>query len=268
MFRFSFIEETDCSIENSTTGLAYRQSDSTFFLVDWKRKSIEEFSFPSNKFSTNEMKFQRQINPDFLVEPISVALFNLHSNSLLVCDNNILFIIDQQTGKLIRRIDPNFYSIKTIKSFAVGLNDEIFIADHRIHSISYEGKYLRQIVPDQTENFGDFHFSNTPPDLIASHQRLNCLESHEKLTERTISSNKRGFYTALTVDRNGLLLAGKCRRDGTALIEIYDQQDNLLRIIDSHSQILRRPCSLATTNDGCLFCLDFTSNTVRKYRYT
>lgn len=77
-----------------------------------------------------------------------------------------------------------------------------------------------------------------------------------------------GFYTGLCVDRNGLLLAGKCEKDGSAHIEIYDNQGHLLRIIDSHNQRLRRPCSLATTRDGCVLCVDLTTDSIRKYRYT
>jgi hypothetical protein len=77
-----------------------------------------------------------------------------------------------------------------------------------------------------------------------------------------------GFYTALCIDKNGLLLAGKCEKDGNAHIEIYDNQGHLLRIIDSYTQRLRRPCSLTTTRDGCLLCVDLTTDSVRKYRYT
>ena len=76
-----------------------------------------------------------------------------------------------------------------------------------------------------------------------------------------------GFYTALCMDRNGLLLAGKCEKDGSAHIEIYDTQGHLLRVIDSYNQRLRRPCSLATTGDGCVLCVDLTTDSVRKYRY-
>jgi len=77
-----------------------------------------------------------------------------------------------------------------------------------------------------------------------------------------------GFYTALCVDKNGLLLAGKCEKDGNAHLEVYDNQGHLLRIIDSYTQRLRRPCSLTTTRDGCVICVDLTTDSIRKYRYT
>ncbi len=48
-------------------------------------------------------------------------------------------------------------------------------------------------------------------------------------------SFRSGFYTALSVDQNGLLLAGKCEKDGTAHLEIYDTQGHLLRLIDSYT---------------------------------
>ena len=76
------------------------------------------------------------------------------------------------------------------------------------------------------------------------------------------------MYTALCVDKNNLLLAGKCEKNGNAHIEIYDNQDRLLRIIDSHAHRLRRPCSLVATHDGCVLCVDLTTDSIRKYRYT
>ncbi len=83
-----------------------------------------------------------------------------------------------------------------------------------------------------------------------------------------VSFSFSGFYTALCVDKNGLLLAGKCEKDGNAHLEIYDNQGHLLRIIDSYTQRLRRPCSIATTRDGCILCVDLTTDSIRKYRYT
>ncbi|CAF3744349.1 unnamed protein product, partial [Adineta steineri] len=116
----------------------------------------------------------------------------------------------------------------------------------------------------------DVHIAHQPPDLIPSyHKQLQSsisLPPHSKSTN--ILTAKGGFYTALCVDKNGLLLAGKCEKDGFARIEIYDNQGHLLRIIDSYAQRLRRPCSLATTRDGCVFCVDLTTDSIRKYRYT
>lgn len=141
----------------------------------------------------------------------------------------------------------------------MNLQDEILIGDHRIHLISYEGKYLRQIISNQQQQVVDVDIHT--PDLIASH--------HKQTKNASISmANKGGFYTALSIDRNGLLLAGKCEKDGFAHIEIYDNQGHLLRLIDSFNQRLRRPCSLATSEDGCVFCVDLTSDSLRKYRYT
>ncbi|CAF4250051.1 unnamed protein product, partial [Rotaria magnacalcarata] len=92
------------------------------------------------------------------------------------------------------------------------------------------------------------HIAHQPPDIIPTYykqQHSLAANSDESKSSNSLAS-KGGFYTALCVDVNGLLLAGKCEKDGNAHIEIYHNHGHLLRIIDSHSQRLRRPCSLAT----------------------
>ncbi|CAF0963631.1 unnamed protein product [Adineta ricciae] len=269
---------TDTLLETTSTGLAYRSSTSTFYLLDWKSKLITEFSIvnsdPSSSPSTpnSQINIHNQITCSSFDEPVQIALFEHHPNSLLIFDNNIFFIVDNRTGDLINKIDLRSYGIKTVKGFTIGLQDEIIVGDHRIHILSYEGKYLRQITsltPQQIVDV-DVHITYQPPDLISSHHRQLqtsvSLPSHSKPMPALTS--KGGFYTALCVDKNGLLLAGKCEKDGTARIEIYDSHGHLLRIIDSHSNRLRRPCSLATTRDGCVLCVDLTTDSIRKYRYT
>jgi len=169
---------------------------------------------------------------------------------------------------LLNKIDTRSFGIKTIKAFTIGLQDEIIIGDHRIHILSYDGKYLRQIssINQQQIVDVDIHITHEPPDLIASHHRQSS-SIQQQSKSVNIQTTKGGFYTALCVDKNGLLLAGKCEKDGYAHIEIYDNQGHLLRIIDSYNQRLRRPCSLATTHDGCVLCVDLTTDSVRKYRY-
>ncbi|CAF0763110.1 unnamed protein product [Rotaria sordida] len=268
---------TDTLLEPTSTGLAYNTSASTFYLLDWKSKLITEFSLTNFNTSLIEnsqinININYQITCSSFNEPVQITLFNQHRNSLLICDNNILFIVNNRTGDLINTIDIRTLGIKTIKAFTIGLQDEIIISDHRIHILSYEGKYLRQILPITQQQIVDVdvHISHQPPDLIPSNYKQQQLRS--LISDQTKSTNnlisKGGFYTALCVDKNGLLLAGKCEKDGNAHIEIYDNQGHLLRIIDSHSQRLRRPCSLATTSDGCVLCVDLTTDSIRKYRYT
>ncbi|CAF0745493.1 unnamed protein product [Adineta steineri] len=266
---------TDTLLESTSTGLAYRSSTSKFYLLDWKSKLITEFSIVNSDSSSNEnsqITIHHQITCSSFNEPVQIAVFEQHQNSLLICDNNTFLIIDSRTGDLINKIDTRLFGIKTIKGFTIGLQDEIIVGDHRIHILSYEGKYLRQIssLTQQQIVDVDVHIAHQPPDLIPSyHKQLQSsisLPPHSKSTN--ILTAKGGFYTALCVDKNGLLLAGKCEKDGFARIEIYDNQGHLLRIIDSYTQRLRRPCSLATTRDGCVFCVDLTTDSIRKYRYT
>ncbi|CAF1053706.1 unnamed protein product [Adineta ricciae] len=274
-----FVEHlaTNSLVEATSTGLAYRSSTSTFYLLDWKSKFITEFTINNRQSSSTpldstQVSVIHQITCSSFNEPVQIALFEQHTNAVLVCDNNTLLIIDNRTGELINKIDTRSFGIKTIKAFTTGLQDEIIIGDHRIHILSYDGKYLRQIssINQQQIVDVDIHITHEPPDLIASHHSkqstLSSIHQHSK-SVNNLQTTKGGFYTALCVDKNGLLLAGKCEKDGNAHIEIYDAQGHLLRIIDSYNQRLRRPCSLATTNDGCVFCVDLTTDSVRKYRY-
>ena len=279
----------DALLESTSTGLAYRSSNSTFYLLDWKSKLITEFSLSnSNSSSPNNtrLNIHHQITCASFNEPVQIALFHQHPNSLLICDNNTLLIVDNRTGDLINQIDTRSFGIKTIKAFTIGLQDEIIIGDHRIHILSYEGKYLREIsaISQQQIVDVDVHIAHQPPDLIPSHYRQQSLliSQQSKSTNHSMSKGGNvnffflplidrlnlGFYTALCVDQNGLLLAGKCEKDGNAHLEIYDNHGHLLRIIDSYTQRLRRPCSLATTRDGCVLCVDLTTDSIRKYRYT
>ncbi|CAF1926760.1 unnamed protein product [Rotaria magnacalcarata] len=266
---------TDSLLEPTSTGLAYRSSTSTFYLLDWKSKLISAFSLTNSDTSlmeNSQININHQITCSAFNEPVQIALFKQHLHSLLICDSNTLLIIDSRTGDLIHKIDPRSLGIKTIKAFTIGLQDEIIIGDHHLHILSYEGKYVRQIIPTKQQQIVDvdIHIAHQPPDIIPTYykqQHSLAANSDESKSSNSLAS-KGGFYTALCVDVNGLLLAGKCEKDGNAHIEIYHNHGHLLRIIDSHSQRLRRPCSLATTRDGCVLCVDLTTDSVRKYRYT
>jgi hypothetical protein len=269
--KFYFLA-TESLVDSTSTGLAYRSSTSTFYLLDWKSKFITEFTISSN--NKNQININHQITCSLFNEPVQIALFKQHLNSLLICDNNTLLIIDNRTGNLLNKIDTRSFGIKTIKTFTINLQDEIIIGDHRIHILSYEGKYLRQLssINQQQIVDVDIHITHEPPDLIASHHKQSSSSIPQQQQQQqtkpiNIQTTKGGFYTALCMDKNGLLLAGKCEKDGNAHIEIYDNQGHLLRIIDSYNQRLRRPCSLATTQDGCVLCVDLTTDSVRKYRY-
>ncbi|CAF1572409.1 unnamed protein product, partial [Adineta steineri] len=135
-------------LESTSTGLAYRSSTSKFYLLDWKSKLITEFSIANSDSSSNEnsqITIHHQITCSSFNEPVQIAVCEQHQNSLLICDNNTFLIVDSRTGDLINKIDTRLFGIKTIKGFTIGLQDEIIVGDHRIHILSYEGKYLRQI---------------------------------------------------------------------------------------------------------------------------
>ncbi|CAF4684116.1 unnamed protein product, partial [Rotaria sp. Silwood2] len=54
---------TELLVEPTSTGLAYRSSSSTFYLLDWKSKIITEFTIlNSNSSTTNLNNSQTHIN--------------------------------------------------------------------------------------------------------------------------------------------------------------------------------------------------------------
>ena len=136
------------------------------------------------------INIHHQITCSFFNEPIQIALFEQHVHSLLVCDNNTLFIIDHRTGDCIHQIDTRSLGIKTIKAFTIGLQDEIIIGDHRLHVLSYEGKYLREISSNVQQQIVDVdvHITHQPPDLIPVHykpsQPLNVISQNGKSTSK------------------------------------------------------------------------------------
>ena len=188
-----FVEHltTNSLVEATSTGLAFRSSTSTFYLLDWKSKFITEFTINNRQSSStpsdnNQVSVIHQITCSSFNEPVQIALFEQHTNAVLVCDNNTLLIIDNRTGELINKIDTRSFVIKTIKAFTTGLQDEIIIGDHRIHILSYDGKYLRQIssINQQQIVDVDIHITHEPPDLIASHHSkqstLSSIHQHSK----------------------------------------------------------------------------------------
>ena len=135
---------------------------------------------------------KHQITCSSFNEPIQIALFQQHSNSSLICDNNTLLIVDNCTGDLIHKIDTHSLGIKTIKSFTIGLQDEIIIGNNRIHVLSYEGKYLRQISSRTEKQIVDVdvHVANQPPDLIPAYHQQQPIRTLEMKSTK-ISGGKK-----------------------------------------------------------------------------
>ena len=149
----------------------------------------------------SQIQINHQQTCSLFNEPVQIALFELHPNSLLICDNNTLLIIDSRTGDLINKLDTRSFGIKTIKAFTVGLQDEIIISDHRIHIVSYEGKYLRQIssITQQQIVDVDVHIAHEPPDLIPSYHRQRQTSTpilqHSKSANISISKGGKELFS-------------------------------------------------------------------------
>ena len=67
---------TESLVEPTSTGLAYRSSTSTFYLLDWKSKFITEFTI------TNQININHQITCPLFNEPVQIALFEQRVSKL------------------------------------------------------------------------------------------------------------------------------------------------------------------------------------------
>jgi len=75
-----------------------------------------------------------------------------------------------------------------------------------------------------------------------------------------------GFYSGITVDVHGNILATKTER-GRACVEVHRIQDHILFYIDSFSDKLKRPAGLITTPDYHVYVCDLGNDSLKKYKY-
>ena len=170
----------------------------------------------------------RNIKCEELVLPTDVS----------VTSRGEIVVVDQGTGNVCV-LDPDGflkYRMK-LKSNSEGMdfqrfvtvdqNDHIFVADLAIREYSRSGKYKG---------------------ILAASEETD------------------GNYTGITVDHFGNVLASKSYR-GRGWLEIYNGDKQLINVIDSYFDRLRRPSGLAATSDHHVFVADLGNNCLKKYRY-
>lgn len=102
----------------------------------------------------------------------------------------------------MNKIDTRSFGIKTIKAFTTSSQDEIIVSDHRIHILSYDGKYLKQIssVNQQQIVDVDIHITHEPPDLIASHHKQSStLHQHTKTMNSQTAKGGKGNLNIFSI---------------------------------------------------------------------
>lgn len=75
-----------------------------------------------------------------------------------------------------------------------------------------------------------------------------------------------GFYSGITVDVHGNILATKTER-GRCCVEVHRIADSILFYIDSFTDKLKRPSGLVTTHDYVVYVCDLGNDSLKKYKY-
>ena len=234
---FNFVSHID-GLDRSVTGICLLPENDSILVSNWNNKTISEMD-------TNGKAVRYFSHKEFR-EPTHLTI---NSNSeIIVADNDAkaVFIFDLN-GKLIRKIPVNndmcerrssrYNSnnsgneppkIGVVGAIGIGPNNEILIADSRIHVYSSEGDFIREIY---------------------SEGRL------------------KGIYGGVTYDNKGYLLATRMEKT-KIFIQVFDYSSGHLKFtIDSNDAKIKRPSSLATTNDYHVIIVDLGNDCIKKYRY-
>lgn len=220
--------------ERSGTGIALSPSADTLIVVNWRSKRVTEIT-------TTDGRLVNQFSHAMMAEPIAVAVNSI--GDVLVADNGLGAVLAFETsGKLLCRIGKGKVSgsgngsgyFGLIGAVAIGLHDDVLVADSRIQVFSKEGEFLREIL------------------------------GGEAATKNNKGSS--GRYGGVTVDDDGLILATRSEK-GKNYVQVFDYDGTLLFCIDSHAAKLKRPSGVAVTDDGHVIVVDLGNDCVKKYRY-
>lgn len=291
---FTFVShiEGECLGNKSATGIALNMNGSSLLVSNWRTKYITEIELNGN--------FLRHFTHNDFVEPTYLAVNS--KGEILVADNGAKCIfIFHQSGLLARKIEASSSSssssalparekaaIKSeestgkisssskdhkshskmkhsnsltkttstaatttaatvtsvtsnsnvttvtgvsfgvIGALAVGANDEIIIADSIIHVLSSNGQVMRQIYPE---------------------------------------GKGRGSYGGVATDGKGHLVATRVEKT-KSFIQVFEYNSGQLKfVINSSEAKLKRPSSIATTNEFHVIVVDLGNDCIKKYRY-
>lgn len=86
------------------------------------------------------------------------------------------------------------------------------------------------------------------------------------VTPRPTKGKSAGYYSGLTLDIHGNILATKSER-GRSFVEVHRIEDSTLFFIDSFGDKLKRPSGLITTPDYHVYVCDLGNDSLKKYKY-
>jgi len=237
---FNFVSHID-GLDRAVTGISLLPETDSILVSNWNNQTISEMDLNG--------KVVRYFSHKDFREPTHLTI-NAESE-IIVADNGAkaVFIFDS-LGKLIKKIECcGDYStggskgvgssslsgniseppkIGVIGAVGVGPNNDIIIADSRIHIYSSQGDFIREVHPEG---------------LL------------------------KGSYGGVTYDNNGYLLATRMEK-AKIFIQVFDYFSGHLKFtIDSNDAKLKRPSSLITTNDYHVIIVDLGNDCIKKYRY-
>lgn len=221
-------------LENkSATGISLTTSGASLLVSNWRNKNITEISLRG--------EFIRHFSHREFVEPTYLAVNS--RDEIIVADNGARSVfVFHPSGKLSRKINASreptaannsisktkLPSFGVIEALAVGLNDEIIIADSKIQVFSSEGEPLRVIFPE---------------------------------------GNQRGHYGGVACDSSGHLVATRVEKT-KSFVQVFDYATGQLKfVINSTEAKLKRPCGLATTSSHHVIVVDLLNDCIKKFRY-
>lgn len=267
---FTFITHIESvhGLDNkSTTGIVLSEDHSTLLFSNWRNKNITEITLQGDLI--------RHFSHEDFIEPTLMAVNS--KGEILVADNGAksLFIF-YPSGKLRTKIQsfvatsghsrrPSTSSVSSfasttslvpgtltrdgqvmpvkkvepvkspsiISALTIGPNDDIIVADSVIQILaSYSGNLIREIC---------------------------CADGNNK--------SSCGRYGGVAADMRGHLLATRIEK-AKSYIQVFDYPSGQIKfVINSSEARLRRPTSLATTNDDHVIVVDLGNDCIKKYRY-
>ena len=225
---FSFV----CHIE----GHDMENRSATGIALNTDSESLLISNWRTKKITEIDLKgnFIRHFGHSDFVEPTYLAVNS--RGEILVADNGARCVfIFHPSGKLKCKIPGKSDAAArpgpgfgVIGALSVGPEDEIMIADSTIHIFSSAGERLRQVFPQGKD---------------------------------------RGQFCGVSADAAGHLVATRVEKV-KSFIQVFDYVSGHLKfVINSSEAKLKRPTSIATTNEFHAIVVDLGNDCIKKYRY-
>ncbi|KAJ6221256.1 hypothetical protein RDWZM_007068 [Blomia tropicalis] len=237
---FRFIDHIERNgLENrSATGIAHCKQSHTLLVTNWRHRDVKQF--------TCDGKFVQRFVHNELHEPTCIAVSPITGNFMVADNSTNSVLVFTAEGKLSFKITNRKQSITSTGTLS--------------RSMSNNNSVISGIC---------FHPSNG--DMIVADTRIMIYSADGRFNRELFSDTNRkgggGYFSGVTIDNNGKLLATKVDKS-RCVIQVIDYDTGQLKFsIDSNDAKLKRPSCLATTNDDHVIIVDLGNDCIKKYRY-